>query len=47
MSIKAPKQQIREQITSGSYPARCYQMIHIGTIPSTWEGTTRMRNVVG
>jgi len=46
MSIKAPKQQIREQVASGSYPARCYQMIHIGTIPSTYEGLTRMRNVI-
>jgi hypothetical protein len=46
MSIKAQKQQIREQIEPGSYPARCYQMIHIGNIPSTYEGTTRMRNVI-
>jgi hypothetical protein len=46
MAIKVPKQQVKEQIPSGSYPARCYQMIHIGTIPSTWEGTTRMRNLI-
>lgn len=46
MSIKAPKQQVREQIEAGSYPARCYQMIHIGTIPSEYNGEQRMRNVV-
>lgn len=35
-----------EPIASGSYPARCYSMIHIGTIEETILGTTKKLNKV-
>jgi hypothetical protein len=35
-----------EPIPSGSYPARCYSMVHIGTIEETILGTTKKLNKV-
>lgn len=35
-----------EPIASGSYPARCYSIIHIGTIEETILGTTKKLNKV-
>jgi len=35
-----------EIIPAGSYPARCYSMIHIGTIEETFNGETKQRNKV-
>jgi len=46
MSIKAPRPQIAEQLEEGTYIARCYSMIHIGTIPTEWQGEKKKRNVV-
>jgi hypothetical protein len=31
---------------TGNHIARCYQIIHIGTIPETYKGETKMRNLV-
>lgn len=46
MSIKVPEKKAIEQIQAGSYVARCYQMLHIGTIPSEWKGEAKLRNLV-
>ena len=35
-----------EIIPAGSYSARCYSMIHIGTIEETFNGETKERNKV-
>lgn len=41
--IKAkPSQSNFAPIPAGSYPARCYSVIHIGTIPVEWQGESRM-----
>ncbi len=31
---------------AGSYPARLYSIIHIGSVPSTWQGQERLRDKV-
>jgi len=34
----------REPIPAGNYVARCYQMLHIGTVEETYEGVSKMAN---
>jgi len=49
MAILATTNQTKksiEIIPAGSYPARCYSMIHIGTIEETFNGETKERNKV-
>ena len=48
MSIKSPVSKTTEfqLVPEGSHIARVYQLIHIGTIPSEWQGQTRERDVV-
>ncbi len=36
----------REQVPAGSHIARCYEMIHIGTVTDQWEGQTKQMNKV-
>lgn len=36
----------RELIPAGNYVARCYQMIHIGTVPEHFQGEAKMMNKV-
>lgn len=36
----------REPIPAGLYPARCYQMIHIGTVEESFEGVAKKVNKV-
>jgi len=35
-----------EPITAGSYAARCYSMVHIGTVTGTFEGQEKVQNKV-
>jgi hypothetical protein len=35
-----------EPLKPDSYVARCYQMVHIGTVPETYEGKHKMQNKV-
>lgn len=48
MSIKSPISGGKEfeLVPQGSHIARVYQILHIGTIESTWQGQTRDRDVV-
>jgi hypothetical protein len=46
MTIRIPEQKVKEQIPAGSYLARCYQMIHIGTNSFEWQGQTKTSNKV-
>jgi hypothetical protein len=48
MSIKTPTKGGKEfqLVPEGSHIARVYQLIHIGTIKSEWQGQTRDRDVV-
>lgn len=36
----------RELIPAGNYVARCYQMIHIGTVPENYQGEMKEQNKV-
>lgn len=40
MSIKIPPREPRELVPEGNHVARVYQIIHIGTVPTTYEGRT-------
>lgn len=44
MSIKVPKQVPQASIEPGSYIARCYSMIHIGTNEYEWQGEKKQAN---
>jgi hypothetical protein len=46
MAITAKKGATREPVPAGSYPARCYKIIHYGTIPSTYMGEQKYVNTV-
>lgn len=46
MSIKIPKPKVQLQIEPGSYMARCYSMIHIGTTEFEYMGQTKTSNKV-
>lgn len=36
----------RELIPAGNYIARCYQMVHIGTVPEVYQGESKEQNKV-
>ena len=36
----------REPVPAGMYPARCYKIIHYGTIPSVYMGEQKMTNTI-
>jgi hypothetical protein len=41
--LKAPKKESSfEPVPKGNHVARLYQIIHIGTIPTVWQGETKM-----
>ena len=44
--IYIPKPQVKEQIASGTYVARCYSMIHIGTVSWEWQGKESSSNKI-
>src|SRR3990167_7166252 len=46
MPIHIPKPNVYPQLEAGTYVARCYSMIHIGTTSFTWEGKTTQKNAV-
>lgn len=46
MSIKAPKNKSFEIVPAGSHVARCYQVIHIGTVEEEYMGEKKMLNKV-
>jgi hypothetical protein len=46
MALTAPKSKSFDPVPKGNHVARLYQIIHIGTVPTTWQGETRMSNKV-
>lgn len=46
MSIKIPKPSSTIKLEDGTYIARCYQIIHIGTTRYEWNGQTNTSNKV-
>lgn len=46
MSIPVPQRKSFEMVPSGSHVARCYQVIHIGTIPEEYQGEHKHLNKV-
>ncbi len=46
MSIQIPKSEPKQQIEAGTYIARCYSMVHIGTNSFEWNGETKTSNKV-
>lgn len=46
MSIHIPKPKVSEQIEAGTYIARCYSMIHIGTVEFEYQGQKKSSNKV-
>ena len=47
MSIKAPKTESQfEPVPAGNHVARCYRVLHIGTVPDTYKGEQKIVNKV-
>ena len=46
MSIIAPKPIAKVQVEAGTYIARCYSMIHIGTLGYEWQGEKVLTNKI-
>jgi len=46
MAINAKRGSSREPVPAGTYPARCYKIIHFGTIPDTYMGEQKMTNKI-
>lgn len=46
MGIKAPEVKPSFQVEAGTYIARCYSMVHIGTNSFEWQGVTKKTNKV-
>lgn len=44
--LQAQKSKSFEPVPKGNHVARLYQIIHIGTVPTTWQGETRMTDKV-
>lgn len=44
--IHIPKPQVAEQIPSGSYIARCYSMLHLGTTYYEYKGEEKVSNKI-
>lgn len=46
MTFKAPKPKPRDPVPAGNHVARLYQIVHLGTIPTTFKGEEKMTNSV-
>ena len=46
MSIHAERGFKREPVPAGNFPARCYKIIHYGTIPTSYMGESKMTNTI-
>lgn len=46
MTITIPRSEPKEQLTPGTYIARCIGMIHIGTVEYDWQGQKAQSNKV-
>src|SRR5207248_4344414 len=46
MAHTAPKQKAFDPVPAGNHVARIYQIIHVGTVPSTYQGQERMSDQV-
>jgi hypothetical protein len=44
--LQAPKTKSFDPVPKGNHVARLYQIIHIGTVPTTWQGETKMTDKV-
>lgn len=44
--MKAPKAKSFDPVPKGNHVARLYQIIHIGTVPTTFQGETRMTDKI-
>jgi len=42
--MKIKKTATREPVPAGVFPARCYKLIHFGTVPDTYMGEQKMTN---
>src|SRR4051794_3684689 len=42
----APKQKAHDPVPAGNHVARLYQIIHVGTVPSTYKGEARMSDQI-
>ena len=46
MPIHVPKSQVKPQVEAGTYIARCFSMVHIGTVSFEWQGKVSQSNKV-
>ena len=46
MSLTAKRGATREPVPAGTYPARLYKIIHLGTIPDTYLGQQKLTNKI-
>ena len=46
MAINAKRGTTREPVPAGNFPARCYKIIHLGTIPDTYMGEQKLTNKI-
>jgi hypothetical protein len=46
MSLTPPKKTEFEITPAGNHVARLYQIIHIGTVPTTWQGQEKMTDKI-
>jgi hypothetical protein len=46
MSLTPKKNQSYEPVPTGNHVARLYEIIHIGTIPTTWQGQEKMTDKI-
>jgi hypothetical protein len=46
MAINAKRGPTREPVPAGAFPARCYKIIHYGTIPDTYMGEQKLTNKI-
>src|SRR3954447_9416571 len=46
MAHIAPKQKAHDPVPAGNHVARLYQIIHVGTVPSTYKGEARMSDQI-
>lgn len=44
--MKAPKPAPKDPIPAGNHVARLYQLIYLGTVPTTWKGEEKLLNKV-
>jgi hypothetical protein len=48
MTLTAPKKSKNfDPVPAGNHVARLYEIIHIGTIPTTWQGQEKMTDRLG